>query len=374
MLMSGPLPLDCFAAQAQPSAVMLVAVPGSTGWNYAVELARGLSVGAMDLVLVATRPLDMATRSEARGIVNLIVHAPDAPLAEHPSLELESWLREIEVVSAPDIVHVTDPALTSIAWRAPVVLSFHQAPNDFLDTRNASETILSRCAVVLAPSQAALAVMPGRLRPLSRAVTLGRDSASLVPGTKEPVVMAAGSFHCDTDTLDLIDRVASRLRWPVVVAGPNRAPVGGLGLADANVSLLGGLSPTRLRPWYARASIFTCVERHDAYGFNVLDAALSGCALVLSDLPGLREMWGGAALFVPPNDVDALQAAIETLIADRALREAMGKAARRRALRYGCDALAQACLVAYGEIMSPEGSTAISTGAETVVSSQSISA
>ena len=41
-----------------------------------------------------------------------------------------------------------------------------------------------------------------------------------------------------------------------------------------------------------------------AFGFSVLEAALSGCALVLGDIPSLREIWGDAALFVPPDDTE----------------------------------------------------------------------
>ena len=60
--------------------------------------------------------------------------------------------------------------------------------------------------------------------------------------------------------------------------------------------------------WYARASIYALPARYEPFGLSALEAALSGCALVLGDIPSLREVWGDAALFVAPDDTDALAA------------------------------------------------------------------
>ena len=56
--------------------------------------------------------------------------------------------------------------------------------------------------------------------------------------------------------------------------------------------------------------------RYEPFGLAVLEAAQAGCALVLSDIPTFRELWNGAAQFVPPGDdaarspcaIDALRA------------------------------------------------------------------
>ena len=53
---------------------------------------------------------------------------------------------------------------------------------------------------------------------------------------------------------------------------------------------------------YGDASIFALPARYEPFGLSILEAALSGCALVLGDLPSLRELWTGAAMFVPPDD------------------------------------------------------------------------
>ena len=55
----------------------------------------------------------------------------------------------------------------------------------------------------------------------------------------------------------------------------------------------------RSRAGSARCPIFVSAARYEPFGLAVLEAAQAGCALVLSDIPTFRELWDGAALFVP---------------------------------------------------------------------------
>src|SRR4051812_24669762 len=86
--------------------------------------------------------------------------------------------------------------------------------------------------------------------------------------------------------------------------------------------------------WFGAASIYCLPARYEPFGLSALEAALSGCALVLGDIPSLREIWGDAVLFVPPDDLGALHNALESLIREDALRQAMGAAARARGHHY----------------------------------------
>jgi glycosyltransferase involved in cell wall biosynthesis len=82
------------------------------------------------------------------------------------------------------------------------------------------------------------------------------------------------------------------------------------------------------------AAIFAAPARYEPFGLGILEAAASGCALVLGDIPSLRENWGGAALFVPPDDRAAWRSTLACLIADDERREALGAAAWQRAARF----------------------------------------
>ncbi|AWK87982.1 glycosyltransferase family 1 protein [Azospirillum thermophilum] len=64
---------------------------------------------------------------------------------------------------------------------------------------------------------------------------------------------------------------------------------------------------------------------------SLLEAAASGRAIVATDVPGCREVArnGENAILVPPGDVAALAAALETLVRDPELRRRYGTASRR---------------------------------------------
>ena len=82
----------------------------------------------------------------------------------------------------------------------------------------------------------------------------------------------------------------------------------------------GRLTPPQMARVVSRApSIYALPARYEPFGLSVLEAALSGCALVLGDIPSLREIWDGAALFVDPDD--ARRAAKHAADADRGPRD-----------------------------------------------------
>jgi glycosyltransferase involved in cell wall biosynthesis len=97
----------------------------------------------------------------------------------------------------------------------------------------------------------------------------------------------------------------------------------------------------------ARASIYALPARYEPFGLSALEAALSGCALVLGDIPSLREVWGEAATYVDPDDADALTAAIARLASDDTLRDERARLARERGTRFGAAAMTERYLDLY---------------------------
>jgi glycogen synthase len=62
-------------------------------------------------------------------------------------------------------------------------------------------------------------------------------------------------------------------------------------------------------------------------------------------------VWGEAACFVPPDDVDALSGAIRWLTDSPARRNEMGERARLRAARYAPRRMAEQYLAAYRRLV-----------------------
>ncbi|MCL2447843.1 MAG: glycosyltransferase family 1 protein, partial [Polyangiaceae bacterium] len=87
----------------------------------------------------------------------------------------------------------------------------------------------------------------------------------------------------------------------------------------------------------------------------ILEAALHRCALVAGDVPSLREVWGPAALFVPPDDHDALAGALRRLF-DRPLERArLAAAACARAQAYSIETMTKRYVAVYEAICAPGG-------------------
>jgi glycosyltransferase involved in cell wall biosynthesis len=94
------------------------------------------------------------------------------------------------------------------------------------------------------------------------------------------------------------------------------------------------LSPSDLASWLARAAIYALPARYEPFGLSALEAALSGCALVLGDISSLRENWDGAAVFVPPDDHNRLEAALRRLMEHGEQRESFALLAANRAREF----------------------------------------
>jgi glycosyltransferase involved in cell wall biosynthesis len=180
----------------------------------------------------------------------------------------------------------------------------------------------------------------------------GRDSGWVVHRDKVPMVLAAGPVWDATANLLGLAEAAADLPWPVVIAGEPVSPdgVSVANAAPANISFPGPLAFAAVGELMCRASIFAAPARYEPFGRGPLEAALAGCALLLSDLPSLREVWGDAAWFVDPRDPANIRMGLHTLASDDALREDLAARARQRAARYTPERMASTYLYLYREL------------------------
>jgi len=211
---------------------------------------------------------------------------------------------------------------------------------------------LSAADAVVAPSRAMLATLRRHYGTRQgRAIPNGRDPAGLRPEAKDALVLTATRLWDAAKNVRALDRAAAGLAWPVRAAGDAVSPEG-RAETFSNLALLGHLDPPRLATWMSRAAIFALPAKYEPFGLSVLEAGLAGCALVLGDIPSLREHWDGVAVFVPPDDSDLLRLALSELIEDPQLRHTLAMRARRRALGYSAARMARAYLGVYGAVLA----------------------
>ena len=73
---------------------------------------------------------------------------------------------------------------------------------------------------------------------------------------------------------------------------------------------------------------------------------------MLGDVPTLRELWTGAAMFVPPEDREQLAYALGSLIEDAELRATLGRRAKERAATFSAARMTAAYRNAYAEVIA----------------------
>jgi glycosyltransferase involved in cell wall biosynthesis len=336
-------------------------------WTYALELARGLAREGVETILGVMGPSPSHDQlAQARTIARLGVVDTGLPLdwlaGEPASLsEASAALRDLARGIGADLVHLNSPALAAgRGFPAPVVGVCHsctatwwsavrdgRAPGDFRWRAQALRQGLLACDALVAPS-AAFAEATARAYRLPRPLVVhnGRSHAADGGTCREPMVFTSGRLWDEGKNVAVLDAAAARIDAPLYAAGPLQGPQGDeVRLRHARA--LGRLPARAVGGWLAKAPIFASAARYEPFGLGVLEAAHAGCALVLSDIPTFRELWRGAAVFVPAGRPEAFAEAFRALLADPEEAEWLGRLARVRAGRYGVERMTAGMLDIY---------------------------
>lgn len=342
-------------------------------WTYSLELVESLAAHDVDVTLATLgAPLSPGQRVEATRLPNLTLHESAFRLEwmndPWPDVEASGqWLLELARQVKPHVVHLGGYAHGALPWNVPVVLVAHscvcswwqgvwgrEAPARWERYRREVAAGLRGADVVVAPTRAMLSAIERHydVPVVGQVILNGRRSDRFQPGPKEPMVFAAGRLWDEAKNIDALARCAGELSWPVYLAGDTSMPGETEPPSFTGVNLLGRLDPPQVAAWMSRASIYALPARYEPFGLSVLEAALSGCALVLGDIESLREVWGGAAAYVPPGDVGELRDSLNRLIADEAARAVLVERAQARARQLSSAAMAEAYVSLYGQLMA----------------------
>lgn len=360
------------ASYGRPTRILMTTTGHRATWSHSLDLAGALGRFGIEVSLASLGdPPSNGQLEEALRFPNLQVFPSrfGASWTDDSWDEVEragEWLLRMEEHVEPDLVHLHAYPYGSLQFHAPVLLEGHDcplcrwtavedqaAPLVWERYRQAVVRAMRQARMVVTPTGAALqelAAAYGQLPP-SRVIPIGRSARLLPPRDKEDLILSAGCFGDRARDLDSLETVAKAVAWPVSVLVDGEVEDGD---ADRPIRLLETGSADKLASWYGRAAIFALPCRYEPNGLSVLEAALSGCALVLGDVPALRELWQGAALFVAPGDPGDLQRALDLLIAEPKGRRGLGQRARARALLLSPERRAASFLEAYAQLLHDE--------------------
>lgn len=340
-------------------------------WTYALELAEGLGEHGTEVVLATMGKIpSRIQRAEAERVGNITLRESSFKLEwmQDPREDVAragEWLLSLEQENSPEIIHLNGYVHALLPWSSSCLVVAHSCvlswwkavkkeplPDEFHWYRDQVRAGLAAADLVVAPTSAMLDSLELNYLPLpdGRVIHNARSLESLVPGKKENIIISAGRIWDEGKNISAVAEAARSLPWPVVVAGEERHPEGEA-RALANVQRLGMQSSEGLAWWLQRASVFALPARYEPFGLSVLEAAKCGCALVLGDIPTLRELWDGAAVFIDPEDGEALGHALRELCARSWLLELMAAKAYERSAMFNRSRMVTEYLQAYQSII-----------------------
>ncbi len=174
--------------------------------------------------------------------------------------------------------------------------------------------------------------------------------------TRTPEILFAGRIVADKAPDVFIAACARALPqlpgWSAQLIGgdrfgpssPETAYVGEIqaAAAAAQVGFLGPRPHAEVMAALSHAAIAVVPSRWaEPFGLAALEAMASGAALISTGQGGLAELTAGSALTVPPDNVEALAAAILHLATDAAARAALAAAGSTRAWEFDTPLLAR---------------------------------
>lgn len=330
-------------------------------WSYSLDLCAALADHGCEVLLACTGgPLPESARAEAEHLGNVQLNAAPWRLEwmDDPWDDVAraaDWLGGLASDFGPDLVHLNSYGPATVDFGVPVLLVAHSCVYTWFAAVHGTEPgaawrpyrrhvvdALQGADTVIAPTQAFLDALGhcypevrfrGRSDVIYHGVRAPDDDSR--PPAAARYVLAVGRVRDAAMNLEQLAGAAHALPCPVFIAGQGtfaRRPPG--------LVMLGRRSRRQLWPYYRQATVFAHPALYEPFGPAVLEAALAGCPLMLADIPGLRELWRGAARFADPHDGRDWQRQLKALLADPRQCRMLGRAARDRAARFNVPRMA----------------------------------
>jgi glycosyltransferase involved in cell wall biosynthesis len=355
--------VDAKAGNARRIALVLASSTGGIG-RHVATLTAGLAAAGSHVDVYGPAATDAQFGFSTRGARFTALEIPASPQPRDATVvrALRSYLRDAE--RRPDVVHAHGLRAGFVAALArpagcPLVVTWHNrvlAGSVKARVLEPLERYVARAADVtlgasadLVDRAARLGARDARLAPVAapvlpppvRSPDEVRAELGAAPG--QPLVLSVGRLHPQKRHEILISSAARwRDRNPVplvVVAGSGpaymrlaaqvsreRAPVTLLGHRDDVPDLL------------SAADLAVVTSVWEARQLFAQEALRAGVPLVATAVGGLPDLVGDAAVLVPPDDVDAVDAAVRRLLDDPEVRADYARRGAARAAGWPTEA------------------------------------
>ncbi|HEX4810135.1 MAG TPA: glycosyltransferase family 1 protein [Bryobacteraceae bacterium] len=197
---------------------------------------------------------------------------------------------------------------------------------------------------------------PGRIRVIPHGVRVCRGPEGQ---TRERMILFVGALQVRKNIVRLVEAFERLpVEWRLVLAGSNNGYGSDAILkrieaspARERIDVLGYVDGPKLDRLYARAALFAFPSLDEGFGIPVLEAMAHGTPVVSSRRPSILEVAEGAALLVNPEDVDQIENALSSVIANPDLSKDLSVKGLTRARQFSWERAVKATYDLYREIL-----------------------
>ncbi|HEY1939647.1 MAG TPA: glycosyltransferase family 4 protein [Candidatus Angelobacter sp.] len=330
-------------------------------WTYTRELVAGLVRRGNRVTLVSFG--DIPTDAQTQwmdGLENLDYRPTAFKLewmldSEADMLASAGYLETLIRECKPDLLHFSQFYYGALESNVPRIVVAHsdviswwmavhgKAPpeTEWLQWyRQVVARGLGEATMVVAPSRWMLEQIELHYGSLASTAVIhnGRTAALFNPYvTKEEKIVTLGRLWDSGKNVSLLLR--REMPAPVHIVGSDRHPEFQSGAfavepISPNIHLEPEQDERQIVQTLSRAGIYAATSQYEPFGLAPVEAALSRCAIVASDIPTFRELWDGAAIFFRNNDAESLYSALEGLERNPDQRLAQGNLAYHHARQH----------------------------------------
>lgn len=286
-----------------------------------------------------------------------------APIAPDPSCVFRT-IRAMRDETF-DIVHLHEPLCPGpplwalVTTDAPIIGTFHRSGNEEAYDKMrpavlwAAKNLDLRCAVSEEAAQTAMAAMGGEYEIVFNGIEVARFRDVDSYPTDGPTVIFVGRHEPRKGLAVLLDAMAhlppdARL-W-VAGMGPQTAELQAKAAGDPRITWLGSIPQTELARRLRGADVLCAPALGgESFGIVLLEGMAAECAVVAADIPGYHNAArpGIDAVYVEPNDPEALANGLSSVLFDDVNRKKFVEAGNKRVEEFSMDRLADCYLELY---------------------------
>jgi len=167
---------------------------------------------------------------------------------------------------------------------------------------------------------------------------------------QEPIILFVGT--APNKNLDRLITALKGLRIKLhIIGNPTKAQTETLNQNNISFAVSSGLSDEEMRQAYINCDLLAFASTYEGFGLPILEAQLTGRAVLTSNISPMKEVAGNAAMLVDPYNEDSIRNGLVRLIEEDSFRDQMIEKGFENAKRFNPASVAGQYAALYEELM-----------------------